>query len=153
VTAILAVIRWLWDTDPGPHHPPVDIGGGITLPVYATGPVSHAWWAMIVLVLVSGSVLAALIFSYYFLWTASPDIWPASTGWTVPELAWPLTSGLLLLASGGAVALGSRVAEHARVLDRSGPHPAGERRGPIPLDAPVTTTTFPHIGVSIRHHY
>ena len=57
------MIAWVWQSDPGPDHPPVDIGGGIRLPVYATGPVSHSWWATVVLMLVAGATLrlAALL--------------------------------------------------------------------------------------------
>ena len=54
VLAVAAVIWWMWDSDPGPTHDPVDIGGGLRLPVYVTGPTSHSWWAMIVLILVGG---------------------------------------------------------------------------------------------------
>ena len=31
------IVAWLWQTDPGANHPPVNIGGGIVLPVYVTG--------------------------------------------------------------------------------------------------------------------
>ena len=61
VFAVAMIIRWVWDTDPGPTHPPVDVGGGITLPVYVTGPMSHSRWAMVVLIIVS-RLLTCLIF-------------------------------------------------------------------------------------------
>ena len=76
VIAVGAVILWLWSTDPGPTRPPVDIGSGITLPVYATGPISHSWWGMVVLLLVVGTIFVSLIFSYYFLWTVNAGKWP-----------------------------------------------------------------------------
>ena len=47
LVALAAIWRWLWQTDRGPSHPPVDIGGGIKLPVYATGPSAipgGRWW-------------------------------------------------------------------------------------------------------------
>lgn len=72
ILAVWMVWKWLWSTDPGPSHPPVDIGGGIKLPVHMTGASSHSWWAMIVLILVSGSMFASLLFAYLFLWTVSP---------------------------------------------------------------------------------
>ena len=68
----------MWETDPGPTHPPVDIGGGISLPVYVTGPASHSWWAMVVLILVAVALYGALVFSYLYLWTVSPERWPAA---------------------------------------------------------------------------
>jgi cytochrome c oxidase subunit I+III len=108
VAAIVMMIWWMWSTDPGPSHPPVDVGGGIRLPVYVTGPASHSWWAMIVLELVIGTTFASLIFSYYFLWTVSPDVWPANTGAPIPASGWPLISAALLVASSALVAYGSR---------------------------------------------
>src|SRR5690606_1252904 len=68
VLAVGFVIWWLWETDPGPSHPPTDIGGGHTLPVYMTGPMSHSWWAMITLMFVTGMIFTCLVFSYLFLW-------------------------------------------------------------------------------------
>jgi cytochrome c oxidase subunit I+III len=106
VFAMAMAIRWLWSTDPGPTHHPVDIGGGIKLPVYVTGPASHSWWAMVVLMLVAGSIFASLIFSYFFLWTVSPDVWPGEEG--IPGIVYPIAAALLLAASSGAIAYASR---------------------------------------------
>ena len=58
VIAVVMVIWWMWDTDPGPTKATVDIGGGLRLPTYVTGPASHSWWAMIVLLLVGGTMLS-----------------------------------------------------------------------------------------------
>ncbi|WP_334190385.1 cytochrome c oxidase subunit I, partial [Noviherbaspirillum sp.] len=101
VVALVMVLWWLWETDPGPNHPPVDIGGNLTLPVYMNGSSSHSWWAMIVLILVAGSILGCLLFSYLFLWTVSPDVWPGADG--LPAWEWPSISALLLLASAGLI--------------------------------------------------
>jgi cytochrome c oxidase subunit I+III len=99
VIAFAAVIWWLWETDPGPTRPPADIGGGITVPVYATGPVNHSWWAMVVLMVVSGMTFACLLFSYFFLWLVNPGEWPPP-GTAVPNPAWPfVTAALYLLGS------------------------------------------------------
>jgi cytochrome c oxidase subunit I+III len=105
------VIRWMWDTDPGPDHPPVDIGGGIKLPVYVTGAISHAWWAMVVLLLVGGSLFACLLFSYFFLWLVNPGRWPAPDV-VLPAPIWPVTAGALYAASSGAILLASRLLAH-----------------------------------------
>ena len=88
VLAIGCVIWWLWETDPGPTRPPADIGGGIVLPVYVTGPMNHSWWAMIVLMVVSGMVFTCLVFSYLFLWLVNPSAWPLQ-GFTLPHWIWP----------------------------------------------------------------
>ncbi|MHB1122501.1 MAG: cytochrome c oxidase subunit I [Ramlibacter sp.] len=101
VIAIVMVLRWLWASDPGPYHAPVDIGGGITLPVYCNGAASHSWWAIVVLILVSGSIFASLVFSYLYLWTVSPEVWPP--GDALPAPGWPLASAALLAASAALV--------------------------------------------------
>ncbi|MDQ9172122.1 cytochrome c oxidase subunit I [Oxalobacteraceae bacterium R-40] len=107
ILAFWMVWKWLWSTDPGPSHPPVHIGGGINLPVHMTGASSHSWWAMVVLILVSGSMFASLMFGYLFLWTVSPEVWPASPA-ALPPLAWPLASSALLVSSCTCVAWVSR---------------------------------------------
>jgi cytochrome c oxidase subunit I+III len=107
--AVAAILRWMWDTDPGPTHPPADIGGGIRLQVYAQGVISHSWWAMVTLMLVSASVFAALVASYYYLWTVSPDVWPDQTGQPIPAAASAIASLALLLLGAGAFTLASRI--------------------------------------------
>ncbi len=73
--AIAAMFHWAWQLDPAPEHGTFDIGGGIRLPVYCSGSDSHAWWAMVILMLVSASLYACLLFSYLYLWTVSPQLW------------------------------------------------------------------------------
>ncbi|TFZ01384.1 cbb3-type cytochrome c oxidase subunit I [Ramlibacter rhizophilus] len=98
VIATASVFRWIWSTDPGFSHPPVDVGGGIRLQVYCNGPKSHSWWAMMVLVIVSGSIFASLVFSYFYLWTVSPQLWPREGArWADPLLA--VASALMQVAS------------------------------------------------------
>src|SRR5690606_22653032 len=46
VLAVLCVLRWLWETDRPVEQERVDVGAGIYLPTYVTGPRSHGWWAM-----------------------------------------------------------------------------------------------------------
>jgi cytochrome c oxidase subunit I+III len=53
----------MWESDPAPRGR-ADIGGGIRLPTYMSGPDSHSWWAMIVLMLVAGSLYLSYLFSY-----------------------------------------------------------------------------------------
>jgi cytochrome c oxidase subunit I+III len=76
VIAIAALVRWGWELDP-PPLPAAEVGGGLKLPVYVSGSESQAWWALVVLMLVAGSLYACLAFSYLYLWTVSPQVWPA----------------------------------------------------------------------------
>ena len=102
--AIALILWWMWDADLGPAGPPVDVGGGVRVPTYATGPLSHSWWATVVLVVVAGMLFAALVFSYLYLWTVAPQFWPRVTGEPLPEPFWPLAAAAALLASSGVMA-------------------------------------------------
>ncbi len=90
VVAIAAVLRWLWDTDRPLKDETADIGAGIRVPTYVTGPSSHGWWAMVILLIVVGMIFAMLVFSYLFLWSRRPDLW----------IAPPSQSSFLLTTSG-----------------------------------------------------
>ena len=106
--AIALLIWWMWESDPGPNHPPVDIGGGIILPVNVTGPTSHSWWAMIVLLLVGGSLFTLLVFSYFFLWMSNPGRWPPGD-LDIPGLTWPAVAGAFYAFGSGAILLADRM--------------------------------------------
>jgi cytochrome c oxidase subunit I+III len=98
VLAVVFILVWTWGLDPGPGKGNVEIGSGISLPTYVSGPSSHSWWAMIVLMLVAGSLFLSFVFSYLFLWTVSPQAWPPHGSPPLPAVAWPGVSALLLIA-------------------------------------------------------
>ncbi|CAM3676206.1 cbb3-type cytochrome c oxidase subunit I [Bordetella tumulicola] len=98
VVAVAAIWRWLWDADTGPDPSGVDIGAGIRLPMRASGSTSHAWWAMMLLLIVCVSIFGAVVFAYLFLWLTSPETWPATTAIAAPTLP-SLSAGLLVGAS------------------------------------------------------
>jgi cytochrome c oxidase subunit I+III len=100
IIAVAAVFAWAWDLDPGPGRGEIAIGGGVSVPVYMTGPTSHSWWAMTVLMFVAGSLFAAFIFSYLYLWIVSPEVW-APLAAPLPSWEWPALSAVLF----GAAAL------------------------------------------------
>lgn len=83
------------------------MGGGYRLPVYVTGPMGHGWWAMVVLMFVAGSLFLAYMFSYIYLWTVSPEVWPTSLA-QLPELRWPGVSALALIACAVLFALAKK---------------------------------------------
>jgi cytochrome c oxidase subunit I+III len=106
VAALCAFIWWLWRTDPGVTLDPVDIGGGITVPVYASGTDSHSWWAMVTLLVALATLFTSLVFSYLYLWMVNPHAWPPAEV-SLPPLWLPVLAGVLYLAASLAVALAS----------------------------------------------
>jgi cytochrome c oxidase subunit I+III len=108
VLAIVFIVVWLWPLDPGPAKGEVEIGAGIRLPTYMTGPQSHGWWAMVVLMLVAASLYLSYIFSYLYLWTVSPDVWPSLGTPALPGLDRPLLSAALCVIAVVAFAAADR---------------------------------------------
>jgi cytochrome c oxidase subunit I+III len=68
---------------------------------------SHSWWATVIVLLVAGSLYLAYVFSYLYLWTVSPQVWPKAGA--LPDPSWPFASAALLLVSAVAIILASRV--------------------------------------------
>lgn len=104
--AIIMILVWMWDSDPEPLKE-ADVGGGVQLPTYATGPLSHSWWALIVLILVAASLYLAFFFSYLYLWTVSPQFWPINAA-LVPAYS-AVLSACLLLAGSAIIVIAGRV--------------------------------------------
>jgi cytochrome c oxidase subunit I+III len=104
--AVAMVIVWMWDSDPKPLAA-VDIGGGLKLPTHASGSRSHSWWAMIVLLLVAGSLYLAFVFSYLYLWTVSPQFWPKPAA--LAHLASPALSAVQLVFGSAILVVAGRV--------------------------------------------
>ena len=101
VLAILSVLRWLWETDRPVAVESADIGAGIRLPTYVTGPSTHGWWAMIVLLIVIGMIFLMTVFSYLYLYGIHPSFWtsPPDPLWLAPILiGFAAAIGLALLA-------------------------------------------------------
>lgn len=102
VLAVAAVLRWLWDTDRRVAMEGVDIGGDIRVPTYVTGPSSHGWWAMVILMIVMGMIFAMALFGLVFLASNQAQFWSPP-----PALAQTLPS-LLLYGAALALALSAR---------------------------------------------
>ncbi|HEX2726474.1 MAG TPA: cbb3-type cytochrome c oxidase subunit I, partial [Beijerinckiaceae bacterium] len=109
VVAFAAVIRWLWELDPAPHPREVHIGGGVVLPTYVTGPMSHTWWAMIVLIIVAAMSFASLAFVYLYLWTVNPPGSWLPRADALPDLVSPALSAGLYSGASALIAFASRV--------------------------------------------
>ena len=108
VLSVVSILVWVWDTDPGPGKGLVPIADDILVPSYATGPNSISWWAMVLLMLVAGALYLSFVFSYLYLWTVSPQVWPSPETGSLPGAGWPLTAAVLLLASGLAIWLAGK---------------------------------------------
>jgi cytochrome c oxidase subunit I+III len=73
--ALVCIFRWLWEGDPAPTGRRHAVGGGVELPDYMSGPRSHGWWGVIVLLLVNASIFASFVYSWFYL-AYMADAWP-----------------------------------------------------------------------------
>jgi cytochrome c oxidase subunit I+III len=117
VCAIGLILVWVWETDPGPAGPPVDVGGGLVVPTHSGDKSSHAIWATWVLIAVASMLSAAYLFSYLYLWTVAPERWPEGFQQPLPGAGWGAAAAAALAASSGAIALAGRwLRDAARAL-------------------------------------
>ncbi len=105
--AIGIIWRWLWaGTSVIPEKPAKDVGLGLTLPLYMSGPSSVSWWAMFITMLAILTAFASLVFGYFFYWTIHEDFPPASA--TGPGVFWPCVGGGLMIGSWALTLLARR---------------------------------------------
>lgn len=75
--AIVCVLYWLWTATARPPKDQMrDVGLGLRLPTYASGPDSVGWWAVWITMLGDATAYASLVFGFFFYWTARPDFPP-----------------------------------------------------------------------------
>jgi cytochrome c oxidase subunit I+III len=114
VVALGIILVWLWTgTAVVPEKEHKDVGLGLSLPLYASGPKSVGWWAMFITMLGDATAFAALVFGYFFFWTVHTDFPPVDAG---PGIFWPTLAAMLLLGA-WALTIGAR---HWNRRDRSG---------------------------------
>jgi len=112
--AFAAIIYWLWTgTAEIPEKPAKDIGLGVTLPLYASGPASVGWWAMFITMVGDSTAFASLVFGYFFYWTIHADF---TAGLAGPGSRWPMIA-LALFAAAWATMLAAR---RFNGMDRAG---------------------------------
>ncbi|EAR49613.1 Cytochrome c oxidase, subunit I [Oceanicola granulosus HTCC2516] len=110
--AVGFIIWWLWsDTARPPEKEMKDVGLGLSLPTYASGPKSVGWWAMWITMLGDATAFASVIFGFFFYWTASPDFPPPEA---LDPVAW------LVGLAAAAMALAWALTRAARSLNRAG---------------------------------
>jgi cytochrome c oxidase subunit I+III len=93
--AIGVICCWMWTgTASIPEKDEKDVGLGLRLPIYRSGPDSVGWWAVFITMLASQAAFWCLIFAYFFYWSLRTDFPPA--GSDGPGVLWPvLGAGLL----------------------------------------------------------
>lgn len=93
-----ALVVWLWTgTALIPERQEKDVGLGLKLPLYASGPQSVGWWAMFITMLADITAFVSLVFGYFFFWTIHRDFPPSPT--PGPGVWWPSIALVLLLAA------------------------------------------------------
>jgi cytochrome c oxidase subunit I+III len=98
VLALAAIVYWLWTgTAWIPEKQEKNVGLGLTLPLYLSGPRSCGWWAMFITMIGDATAYASLVFSYFFFWTIHDDFPPDPAAG--PGLLWPTLGTLMLLAA------------------------------------------------------
>ena len=101
VLMAVCMLRWLWDTDRQVRDEKVDVGAGILLPTYVTGPSSHGWWAMVILLVVIFMIFLMAVFGLLYLYGVQPQFWvpPPGLEWLAAILpAYAGAAGLVVLS-------------------------------------------------------
>lgn len=88
---LAAILWWLWTgTGEIPEKRSKNVGLGLSLPLYTSGPLSVGWWAMFITMIGDSTAFASLVFGYFFYWTVHPDFTAgqaAGPGWQWPMVA------------------------------------------------------------------
>jgi cytochrome c oxidase subunit I+III len=105
--ALCVICYWLWmGTALIPEKEVKDVGLGLRLPLYVSGPASVGWWAMCITMLAVLTAFVCLVFGYFFFWTIHEDFPPdPSPG---PGVFWPVVAAGLLLSAWALTLLARR---------------------------------------------
>ncbi|MDO9418502.1 cytochrome c oxidase subunit I [Pararhizobium sp.] len=97
IATLVTILSWLWTgTGVIPEKPSKDVGLGLTLPIYVSGPDSVGWWAMFITMIGDGTAFGSLVFGYFFYWTIHQDFTAGIAG---PGLFWPMLALALFAAA------------------------------------------------------
>jgi cytochrome c oxidase subunit I+III len=98
---------WLWrGTALIPEKEEKDVGLGLRLPLYVSGPDSVGWWAMFITMLAILTAFVCLVFGYFFFWTVRDDFPPDPA--SGPGVFWPLVAAALVLGAWALTLLARR---------------------------------------------
>jgi cytochrome c oxidase subunit I+III len=102
------ILWWLWTgTALIPEKSVKDVGLGLKLPLYVSGPDSVGWWAMLITMLGDMSAFFSLAFGYFFFWTIHTDFPPPGTDG--PGVFWPGMATAALLAAWALMLAGRKL--------------------------------------------
>jgi cytochrome c oxidase subunit I+III len=113
VLTVGVVTYWLW-TGRIPEKEEKDVGLGLKLPTYLSGPASISWWAMCIMMLADLTAFISLVFGYFFYWTARDDFPPKP--FPGPDVLWPVIAGVLLIGAWALTLLARRWNRHDQAL-------------------------------------
>ncbi|AJE49057.1 cytochrome c oxidase subunit I [Celeribacter indicus] len=120
--ALAAILYWLWTlTARPPEKDRKDVGLGLTLPTYVSGPESTGWWAMWITMLGDATAFASLVFGFFFYWTTGASFPPedalhAGGGAVAIAAAGYAVSWALTLSARGLNTRGRVIAARAALL-------------------------------------
>ncbi|MBO1076709.1 cytochrome c oxidase subunit I [Roseomonas marmotae] len=106
LAGIFSIMVWLWrGTALIPEKAAKDVGHGLFLPLYVSGPQSVGWWAMFITMFGDMTAFASLVFSYFYYWTIHDPFPPLGPDGVAqgPGLLWPALAFLLLALAWGAM--------------------------------------------------
>lgn len=107
VGAAAAILYWFWTgTARIPDQAEKNVGLGLTLPLYASGPSSVGWWGMYITMIGDATAFASLVFGYFFFWTVRDDFPPGPDAG--PGLLWPTIAFVALLTAWALTLLARR---------------------------------------------
>ncbi|MGE0448212.1 MAG: cytochrome c oxidase subunit I [Vicinamibacterales bacterium] len=102
VVAGAIITCWLWTgTAILPEKDRKDVGLGLTLPLYRSGPASVSWWAMFITMLALFTAFVSLVFGYFFFWTIHDDFPPDAVAPAI--VIWPTAAAALACGAWGLV--------------------------------------------------
>jgi cytochrome c oxidase subunit I+III len=100
VLSLITIIVWLWTgTAIIPEKESKDVGLGLRLPIYVSGPRAVGWWAMFITMLGDMTAYISLVFGYFFYWTIHENFPPDDV--PGPGLLWPIVSLLAAVVTWG----------------------------------------------------
>lgn len=101
VVGIGIIWWWLWvGTAVIPEKPEKEVGLGLKLPLYRSGPASVGWWAMFIVMLAVFTAFTSIVFAYFFYWTIHDDFPPSHA--QGPGVLWPVMAAGLMLGAWAA---------------------------------------------------